>query len=104
MAAASKSKTDAMSLITFLTRRPSSWQREGVRCHAVGAVGERGKWLKPYPQWASFLAGADYSKSIPPVVTSDGARRLQPAAAGTPTTSPKSILDRVQQELQAILS
>ena len=62
------------------------------------------KWLKLYPQWASFLAGADYSKSIPPVVDvakvlGDFNQQLQ----GLPTTNSKTILDRVQQEMQAIL-
>ena len=33
----------------------------------------RSSGLKLYPQWASFLAGADYSKSIPPV---PGSRRF----------------------------
>jgi multiple sugar transport system substrate-binding protein len=62
------------------------------------------KWLKLYPQWASFLAGADYSKSIPTVVNigtvlGDFNQQLQ----ALPTTNPKTILDRVQQELQAII-
>ena len=43
------------------------------------------QWQKLYPQCAAFLAGADYSKSIPPIPGHrDGARRLQPAAAGAP--------------------
>jgi multiple sugar transport system substrate-binding protein len=105
MAAASKDKTNAMSLITFLTS-------PGVELGNAKAFGvmpsvrsASAKWLKLYPQWASFLAGADYSKSIPPVVNvgtvlGDFNQQLQ----ALPTTSPKSILDRVQQELQAILS
>ena len=57
-----------------------------------------------YPQWAPFLAGADYSKSIPPVpgiatVLGDFNQQLQ----ALPNTNPKTILDRVNQELQAIL-
>jgi multiple sugar transport system substrate-binding protein len=104
LAAASKSKPDAMSLITFLTS-------PGVELGNAKAFGvmpsvrsASAKWLKLYPQWASFLAGADYSKSIPPVVDvakvlGDFNQQLQ----GLPTTSPKTILDRVQQEMQAIL-
>ena len=104
LAAASKSKPDAMSLITFLTS-------PGVELGNAKAFGvmpsvrsASKKWLKLYPQWASFLAGADYSKSIPPVVDvakvlGDFNQQLQ----GLPTTSPKTILDRVQQEMQAIL-
>jgi multiple sugar transport system substrate-binding protein len=104
LAAASKDKTNAMSLITFLTS-------PGVELGNAKAFGvmpsvraASKKWLKLYPQWASFLAGADYSKSIPPVadvatVLGDFNQQLQ----ALPTTSPKTILDRVQQELQAIL-
>jgi multiple sugar transport system substrate-binding protein len=105
LAAASKNKADAMSLITFLTS-------PGVELGNAKAFGvmpsvrsASKKWLKLYPQWASFLAGADYSKSIPPVVDvakvlGDFNQQLQ----ALPTTNPKTILDRVQQELQAILS
>jgi multiple sugar transport system substrate-binding protein len=104
LAAASKSKPDAMSLITFLTS-------PGVELGNAKAFGvmpsvrsASAKWLKLYPQWASFLAGADYSKSIPPVVDvakvlGDFNQQLQ----GLPTTNSKTILDRVQQEMQAIL-
>ena len=104
LAAASKSKPDAMSLIAFLTS-------PGVELGNAKAFGvmpsvrsASKKWLKLYPQWASFLAGADYSKSIPPVVDvakvlGDFNQQLQ----ALPTTTPKTILDRVQQELQAIL-
>jgi multiple sugar transport system substrate-binding protein len=104
MAAASKSKTDAMSLITFLTS-------PGVELGNAKAFGvmpsirsASAKWLKLYPQWGSFLAGADYSRSIPTVVNigtvlGDFNQQLQ----ALPTTNPKTILDRVQQELQAIL-
>ena len=57
-----------------------------------------------YPQWSSFLAGANYSKSIPPVpgiatVLGDFNQQLQ----ALPNTNPKTILDRVNTELQAIL-
>jgi multiple sugar transport system substrate-binding protein len=104
LAAASKNKPDATSLITFLTSA-------GVELGNAKAFGvmpsvrsARTKWLKLYPQWASFLAGADYSKSIPPVpdiatVLGDFNQQLQ----GLPTSNPKTILDRVQGELQAIL-
>jgi multiple sugar transport system substrate-binding protein len=104
LAAASKNRADAMSLITFLTSA-------GVELGNAKAFGvmpsvrsASKKWLKLYPQWASFLAGADYSKSIPPVpdiatVLGDFNQQLQ----GLPSSNPKTILDRVQGELQAIL-
>jgi multiple sugar transport system substrate-binding protein len=105
LAAASKDKTNAMSLITFLTS-------PGVELGNAKAFGVmpsvksvKAKWLKLYPQWSSFLAGADYSKSIPPVdkittVLGDFNTQLQ----ALPTTNPKTILDRINSELQAILS
>jgi multiple sugar transport system substrate-binding protein len=67
-------------------------------------ISAKKKWLKLYPQWASFLAGADYSKSIPTVpgiqtVLGDFNQQLQ----ALPTTNPKTILDKVNSELQAIL-
>jgi multiple sugar transport system substrate-binding protein len=105
LAAASPNKTNAMSLLTFLTS-------PGVELGNAKAFGvmpsvkaAEKKWLKLYPQWASFLAGANYSKSIPPVdgiatVLGDFNQQLQ----ALPTTNPKSILDKVNQELQAILS
>ena len=63
------------------------------------------EWLKLYPQWAAFLAGADYSKSIPTVpdiatVLGDFNQQLQ-ALPNSPI--PKTILDRVNGELQSIL-
>jgi len=93
-----------MSLITFLTSA-------GVELGNAKAFGvmpsvktAEKKWLKLYPQWASFLAGANYSKSIPPVdgistVLGDFNQQLQ----ALPTTNAKTILDKVQQNLQAIL-
>ena len=62
-------------------------------------------WSKLYPQFAAFLAGADYSKSIPTVpdiatVLGDFNQQLQ----GLPNTDPKTILDRVNSELQSILN
>ena len=60
---------------------------------------------KLYPQFAAFLAGADYSQSIPTVagigtVLGDFNQQLQ----ALPTTDPKTILDRINRELQAILN
>ena len=62
------------------------------------------EWKKLYPQWGAFLDGATYSRSIPTIpnvatVLGDFNTQLQ----GLPSTDPKSILNRVNQELQAIL-
>ena len=62
------------------------------------------EWKKLYPKFAAFLAGADYSKSIPTIpdiatVLGDFNQQLQ----GLPQSDPKPILSRVNGELQSIL-
>jgi multiple sugar transport system substrate-binding protein len=62
------------------------------------------EWSKLYPQFAAFLAGANYSKSIPTVpdiatVLGDFNQQLQ----NLPQSDPKTILDRVNGELQSVL-
>src|SRR3954452_14810811 len=104
LAAASKDKANAMSLISFLTSPGIELGNAKAFGVMPSVVSAKKKWLKLYPQWASFLAGADYSKSIPPVdkittVLGDFNTQLQ----ALPTTNPKTILDRVNSELQAIL-
>src|SRR5260370_16435346 len=68
LAAASKNKTDAMSLITFLTS-------PGVELGNAKAFGvmpsvqsASKKWLKLYPHGRSFLPGPHYSNTLPPAV------------------------------------
>ena len=104
LAAASKNKPDAMKLITWLTSE--SIELGNAKAFGVmpSVIGAKKKWLKLYPQWSAFLAGADYSKSIPTIpniatVLGDFNQQLQ----ALPTTNPKTILDKVNQELQAIL-
>jgi multiple sugar transport system substrate-binding protein len=105
LAAASKNKTNAMALISYLT----ATKVEMGNAKAFGVMpsvkGDRTIWSKTYPQFAPFLAGADYSKAIPPVpniatVLGDFNQQLQQL----PTTDPKTILNRVNAELQAILN
>jgi multiple sugar transport system substrate-binding protein len=104
LAAASKNKPDAMSLISYLT----ATKVEMGNAKAFGVMpsvkADSKEWQKLYPQFAAFLAGADYSKSIPTVpdiatVLGDFNQQLQ----GLPSTDPKSILNRVNGELQPIL-
>jgi len=104
LAAASKNKANAMNLITWLTS--AGIELGNARAFGVmpSVMSAKKKWLKLYPQWASFLAGADYSKSIPTIpniqtVLGDFNQQLQ----ALPTSDPKPILDRVNRELQAIL-
>jgi len=104
MAAASKNKTEAMALITYLTS-PKVQMGNAKAFGVMPSVKANAKaWSKLYPQFAAFLAGADYSKSIPTVpdiatVLGDFNQQLQ----GLPNTDPKTILDRVNGELQAVL-
>ena len=104
LAAASKNKADAMALISYLT----ATKVEMGNAKAFGVMpsvkADAKEWKKLYPQFAAFLAGAEYSKSIPTVpdiatVLGDFNQQLQ----GLPQTDPKPILDRVNGELQSIL-
>jgi multiple sugar transport system substrate-binding protein len=104
LAAASKNKADATALISYLT----ATKVEMGNAKAFGVMpsvkADAKEWKKLYPQFAAFLAGADYSKSIPTVpdiatVLGDFNQQLQ----ALPQTDPKSILNRVNGELQSIL-
>ena len=104
LAAASKNKADAMKLMSFLTNKSIEMGMAKAFGVMPSIMSAKKQWLKVYPQWASFLAGANYSTSIPPVpgiatVLGDFNQQLQ----ALPNQSPKSILDRVNSELQAIL-
>jgi multiple sugar transport system substrate-binding protein len=104
LAAASKNKADAMSLISYLT----ATKVEMGNARAFGVMpsvkADAKEWKKLYPQFAAFLAGADYSRSIPTVpdiatVLGDFNQQLQ----GLPQSDAKPILNRVNGELQSIL-
>jgi multiple sugar transport system substrate-binding protein len=104
LAAASNNKPDAMSLISWLTSPGIELGNAKAFGVMPSVIAAKKKWLKLYPQWASFLAGANYSKSIPTVpgiqtVLGDFNQQLQ----ALPTSNPKTILDKVNSELQAIL-
>jgi multiple sugar transport system substrate-binding protein len=104
LAAASKNKADATKLLSFLTNKSIEMGMAKAFGVMPSIMSAKKQWLKVYPQWSSFLAGANYSTSIPPVpgiatVLGDFNQQLQ----ALPNTSPKSILDRVNTELQAIL-
>jgi multiple sugar transport system substrate-binding protein len=105
LAAASKNKTDAMSLITYLTQTKVEMGNAKAFGVMPSVIADRKIWTKTYPQFAAFLAGADYSKSIPTVpdigtVLGDFNQQLQ----SLPTSDPKTILNRVNGELQSILN
>jgi multiple sugar transport system substrate-binding protein len=104
LAAASKNKDDAMRLISYLT----ATKVEMGNAKAFGVMpsvkADEKEWKKLYPQWAAFLDGASYSRSIPTVpniatVLGDFNTQLQ----GLPNGNAQSILKRVNTELQSIL-
>jgi multiple sugar transport system substrate-binding protein len=104
LAAKSKNKTEAMALISYLT----ATKVEMGNAKAFGVMpsvkADAKEWKKLYPQFAAFLAGADYSRSIPTVpdiatVLGDFNQQLQ----GLPQSDAKPILNRVNGELQSIL-
>jgi len=105
LAAASKNKAEAMALITYLTQ--TKVQMGNAKAFGVmpSVMADRKIWSKTYPQFAAFLAGADYSKSIPTVpdiatVLGDFNQQLQ----NLPQSDPKTILNRVNGELQSVLN
>src|SRR3954469_12520263 len=104
LAAASKNKADAMAAISYLT----ATKVEMGNAKAFGVMpsvkANAKEWKKLYPQFAAFLTGADYSRSIPTVpdiatVLGDFNQQLQ----GLPQSDAKPILNRVNGELQSIL-
>jgi multiple sugar transport system substrate-binding protein len=104
LAAASKNKTDAMALISYLTQTKVEMGNAKAFGVMPSVMADAKIWTKTYPQFAAFLAGANYSKSIPTVpdiatVLGDFNQQLQ----GLPQSSPSPILNRVNSELQSIL-
>jgi multiple sugar transport system substrate-binding protein len=105
LAADSKNKAEAMALITYLTQ--TKVQMGNAKAFGVmpSVKADRKPWSALYPKFAPFLEGADYSKSIPTVpniatVLGDFNQQLQ----GLPNTDPKTILNRIQSELQSVLN
>jgi multiple sugar transport system substrate-binding protein len=104
LAAASKNKADAMALISYLTQTKVEMGNAKAFGVMPSVKADAKEWKKAYPQFAAFLAGADYSRSIPTVpdiatVLGDFNQQLQ----GLPQSSAKPILNRVNGELQSIL-
>jgi multiple sugar transport system substrate-binding protein len=105
MAADSKNKAAAMEAITYLTQTKVEMGNAKAFGVMPSVKADRAIWSKTYPQFAAFLAGADYSKAIPPVpdiatVLGDFNQQLQ----SLPSTDPKTILNRINGELQAVLN
>jgi multiple sugar transport system substrate-binding protein len=104
LAAGSKNKTEAMALITYLTQTKVEMGNAKAFGVMPSVQADAKEWKKLYPQWSAFLDGASYSRSIPTIpnvatVLGDFNTQLQ----GLPSQDPKSILNRINSELQAIL-
>src|SRR3954452_3592076 len=104
LAAKSKNKTEAMALISYLTQTKVEMGNAKAFGVMPSVKADAKEWKKLYPQFAAFLAGADYSKSIPTVpdiatVLGDFNQQLQ----RLPQSDAKPILNRVNGELQSIL-
>jgi multiple sugar transport system substrate-binding protein len=104
LAAASKNKTEAKALLTYLTQTKVELGNAKAFGVMPSVKADETEWKKLYPQFAAFLDGANYSKSIPTIpnvstVLGDFNTQLQ----GLPNGNPQSILKRVNAELQAIL-
>jgi multiple sugar transport system substrate-binding protein len=104
MAAASKNKADAMAAISYLTQTKVEMGNAKAFGVMPSVKADAKEWKKLYPQFAAFLTGADYSRSIPTIpdiatVLGDFNQQLQ----GLPQSDPKPILNRVNGELQSIL-
>jgi len=104
LAQASKNKADAMALISYLTATKVGLGNAKAFGVMPSVMAARKQWSKLYPQFAPFLASADFSRSIPTVpdiatVLGDFNQQLQ----GLPNSDPKTILKRIDGELQSIL-
>jgi multiple sugar transport system substrate-binding protein len=104
LAAASKNKTEAKALLTYLTQTKVELGNAKAFGVMPSVIADEKQWKALYPQFAAFLDGANYSKSIPTIpnvntVLGDFNTQLQ----GLPNGNPQSILKRVNTELQAIL-
>lgn len=104
LAAASKNKTEAKALLTYLTQTKVEMGNAKAFGVMPSVIADEKEWKKTYPQFAAFLDGASYSRSIPTIpdistVLGDFNTQLQ----GLPNGNPQSILKRVNSELQSIL-
>ena len=104
LAAASKNKADAMAAISYLTQTKVEMGNAKAFGVMPSVKADAKEWKKLYPQFAAFLTGAEYSKSIPTIpdvakVLGDFNQQIQ----GLPQTDSKTILNRVNSEMQSIL-
>jgi multiple sugar transport system substrate-binding protein len=105
IAKASPNIKATMNLIEYLTS-PAVEMKNAKAFGVMPSVSSVSKqWQKQFKSDAAFLASAKFSKGIPPIpnistVVNDFDSQLQTLSS----SDPKTILDRVQQDLQGILS
>jgi len=105
VAAASPDQAAAKSLVEHLTSPEvvmANAEAFGVMPSVTTVADE---WTETYPEFAAFLAGAEYSRSIPSVVNiSTVVNDFNSQIQGLASADPQAILERVQQDLEDILS
>lgn len=104
IAAASPNKAATEKLVEYLTS-PAVELKNAKAFGVMPSVKSTSKtWQKKFPDEAAFLKSAKFSRSIPSIanissVVTDFDSQLQ----GLASADPKTILDRVQQDLQGIM-
>jgi multiple sugar transport system substrate-binding protein len=105
IAADSTNKAAAQDFVEYMTQPEQQLgfaKAFGVMPSVTSAAD---KWKTEFPAQASFLAGADYSKSIPSIVgIGDVVSDFNSQIEGLKTGDPQQILKTVQQNLEAIAS
>jgi multiple sugar transport system substrate-binding protein len=103
MASQSKNKGGALDLITYLTQpdQQMGFAKAFGVMPSVQSVADQ--WKAAFPEQTAFLDGASSSKSIPSVAgISDVIKDFDSQLDALPTTDPKSILDKVQNNLSGL--
>lgn len=104
VAADSDNKTAARELVAYLTeteRQLGFSEAFGVMPSVQSAAEQ---WKKEFPEQEAFLAGADYAKSVPNIVgITDVITDFNSQVEGLAAADPETILESVQQNLEAIV-
>ncbi|WP_422935854.1 sugar ABC transporter substrate-binding protein [Sinomonas sp. P47F7] len=103
MASQSKNKGGALDLVTYLTQpeQQMGFAKAFGVMPSVQSIADQ--WKTAFPDQTAFLDGAASSKSIPSVAgISDVIKDFDSQLDALPTTDPKSILDKVQNNLSGL--
>lgn len=104
VAAGSQNQAGALSLVKFLTTP----KQQVAFANAFGVLppvrSAAEEWVKENPTFKPFIAGAAYAQNLPSQPgTSDVLQAFDSALPQLKSTDPKSMLDTVQQQLQAAI-